>query len=312
MVVRWQRVVQCHMPTATQRRTHAACPLRYRALAATMHSMPVPIALPAALGHDRSDRRIAVLREIAATGSISQAARVVGISYKAAWQAVETLTTLAGTALVERVVGGAGGGGAVLTPAGLDLLAAAHATAQARGAVLGRWPGQSQAHQTGALSRLALQTSMRNHLPCVVRHVQVEGAIARVFLDFFLPSEPTPAPEHAPLVARITRESAQLLALAPGVALQALCKATAVQVARCDATALERLAPAAECVLTARATRVVRGAQGDEVTAQLHSAGRPTGLHMVGFAAAHSRLRAGSWVQLRVEENALVLALAGD
>ena len=267
-------------------------------------------SLRSALGHKPSDRRIAVLREIDTCGSISKAARAVGVSYKAAWQAVETLTNLAGVPLVSRVVGGAGGGGAVLTPAGRELLAAAQATTLARSAVLGRWEDQSAVPQTGALSRLALQTSMRNHVPCVVRRVQLEGAIARVFLDFYLPSaQPT---EQAPLVARITKESAQLLALEPGVALQALCKATAVEVARADATGVDRVAPVSECVLTARATRVVRGAQGDEVTAQLQSAGQPTGLHMVGFAAAHSRLRAGSWVQLRVEENALVLALAGE
>ena len=266
-----------------------------------------------ALGHAPSDRRIAVLREIEVCGSISKAARAVGVSYKAAWQAVETLTNLAGVPLVSRVVGGAGGGGAVLTPAGHDLLAAAQATVQARGAVLGRWPSQ-QPSQPGALSRLALQTSMRNHVPCVVRRLEVEGAIARVFLDFWMPADTAAAspPEQPPLVARITRESAQLLALAPGVVLQALCKATAVEVARRGSAEFSRLGLAAECQLVARATRVVRGAQGDEVTVQLHSAGQPAGLQMVGFAAAHSRLRAGSWVQLRIEENALVLALAGE
>lgn len=95
-------------------------------------------SLAGALGHDLSDRRIGILRQIGALGSISRAARAVGVSYKAAWQAVDTLTNLAGVALVERVVGGAGGGGARLTPAGLELLAAADAMAQARSAVLQR------------------------------------------------------------------------------------------------------------------------------------------------------------------------------
>ena len=71
-------------------------------------------SLAGALGHDLSDRRIGILRQIGALGSISRAARAVGVSYKAAWQAVDTLTNLAGVALVERVVGGAGGGGARL------------------------------------------------------------------------------------------------------------------------------------------------------------------------------------------------------
>lgn len=56
-----------------------------------------------------TDKRLAILRGVASTGSISEAARQVGVSYKSAWQAIETLSNLAGTALVEKVVGGAGG-----------------------------------------------------------------------------------------------------------------------------------------------------------------------------------------------------------
>jgi len=66
------------------------------------------LSVAQALGQERVDRRIAILREIGAQGSISQAARAVGVSYKAAWQALDTLTNLAGVALVERAVGGAG------------------------------------------------------------------------------------------------------------------------------------------------------------------------------------------------------------
>ena len=52
-----------------------------------------------ALGHGMSDKRIEILRGIGRSGSISQAARDAGVSYKAAWQAVATLTNLAGVPL---------------------------------------------------------------------------------------------------------------------------------------------------------------------------------------------------------------------
>src|SRR5450830_1593 len=65
-----------------------------------------------ALGHSPSDKRLEILRGIAAGGSISQAARDAGVSYKAAWQAIDTLSNLAGAELVQRAVGGAGGAGA--------------------------------------------------------------------------------------------------------------------------------------------------------------------------------------------------------
>src|SRR5512135_732899 len=71
------------------------------------------------LGQDHepvlSDVRIALLEQIGETGSISQAAKVVGISYKTAWDAVDTMNNLSGEPLVERVAGGKGGGGTLLT-----------------------------------------------------------------------------------------------------------------------------------------------------------------------------------------------------
>ena len=51
---------------------------------------------------------------------------------------------------------------------------------------------------------------------------------------------------------------------------------------------------------------MARGDAGDEVSVQL-----PGGLAMVGFAAARSGLRAGSAVTLKVDESAVVIALAG-
>ena len=102
-----------------------------------MAAMPRPsLALSDALGHAAADKRLEILRRVAAVGSISQAARDAGVSYKAAWQALDTLSNLAGAPLVERAVGGAGGGGARLTPAGIDVLHAAEATARVREAVL--------------------------------------------------------------------------------------------------------------------------------------------------------------------------------
>ena len=266
--------------------------------------MPVSLSLSDALGHALTDKRIDILRHIGACGSISQAARAVGVSYKAAWQALDTLTNLAGTPLVSRAVGGAGGGGAQLTDAGRELLAAAEAMAQARGAVLSRW--QATPHTGPALARLAVRTSMRNQLPCVVERLVVQGQIVGVHLR--LGADGAGGAGGAALAARITRESAQLLGLQPGLAVQALCKATAVRVERGGRVA----APVAEAAalqgphrLSARATRVVRGASGDEVSAELAG-----GLQVVGFAAPGSGLRAGSAVVLVIEDTAVVLALA--
>jgi|SRR5579859_973322 len=62
--------------------------------------------------------KIAVLEEIARSGSISAAGRALRMSYRRTWELVEDLNRSLGTPVVETAAGGSGGGGAVLTRAG--------------------------------------------------------------------------------------------------------------------------------------------------------------------------------------------------
>jgi len=134
------------------------------------------------LGHEASDKRIDILRRIGQAGSISEAARGAGVSYKAAWQALETLANLAGTPLVEKAVGGSGGGGAVLTPAGQRVLQAADELARARQDVLARLGSSGDAAGRPGMAALALRTSMRNQFPCTVGALSPHTGLVRVKL----------------------------------------------------------------------------------------------------------------------------------
>ncbi len=62
--------------------------------------------------------RIELLEKIAEHGSISAAARAIGMSYKAAWEAVDAMNNLADEPLVIRETGGRHGGGTRLTDHG--------------------------------------------------------------------------------------------------------------------------------------------------------------------------------------------------
>lgn len=248
-----------------------------------------------ALGHGMADKRIDVLRQIGAGGSISQAARAVGVSYKAAWQALEALTNLAGVRLVERAVGGVGGGGTQLTPAGQQLLAAADAMERARRSVLEQLEGAGTPGAT--ISRLSVRTSMRNQWPCVVHTLEAAaGAVVRVHLR-----GADAAAKDLAVCSRITRESAELLALQPGLPVLALCKATAVTVAAAPAQAVLQ-----HNQWPGRIARLARGAVAHEVSAELDC-----GVQMVGFAPGGAGLRARSRVVLTVDETAVVLAVTG-
>lgn len=63
-----------------------------------------------------------LLMHVKEHGSISQAARVMGMSYRAAWGKIKTAEKNWGIKLVETQVGGDTGGGASLTPEASKLL----------------------------------------------------------------------------------------------------------------------------------------------------------------------------------------------
>ena len=246
--------------------------------------------LHSALGHGPADKRIELLRRVGEAGSISQAARLAGVSYKAAWQAIDTLGNLAGVDVVERVVGGAGGGGAVLSDAGRQLLAAAEEIEQARAAVLGRIASLSgSAVPAARAAALGLRTSMRNQFPCHVESLTKEGAAVRVRLAL---------PDGTVLTSSITRESAQLLDLRRGQAVLALCKATAVRV-----VPSARAAPGRN-LLRGLTTRVSRAAAGEVALAL------PSRLQVVGFSSGDRPLALRAPAVAIIQESALVIALA--
>jgi len=68
--------------------------------------------------------RLRLLEQIAEHGSISAAARAMGVSYRLAWKWIAEMNEAAGRPLIETSTGGKGGGGATLTPLGEALLAA--------------------------------------------------------------------------------------------------------------------------------------------------------------------------------------------
>jgi len=242
------------------------------------------------LGYAQADKRLLILQLVGEHGSISQAARTAGISYKAAWQAIHTLTNLAGEPLVDSTVGGTGGGGARLTAAGERLLAAADQLHAARKGVLDR------VNSADSPALAAPRTSMRNLLPCTVQRIEGND-----------PNDPALSVMLAlqgggELASLITRESAELLGLAPGLPVLALCKATAVRVQAPEASVA---APAVGNQLPGRVLRLARGTQRDEATVTLDG-----GLQLVGFAARPNRLRVGSRVMVWLDDSAVVIALS--
>jgi len=80
--------------------------------------------------------RVQLLEAIEQNGSISAAADGMGVQYRLAWDRLDEMETGLGVRLVERQVGGPGGGGARLTEAGRDYVARFNRFAEAIDAVV--------------------------------------------------------------------------------------------------------------------------------------------------------------------------------
>ena len=168
--------------------------------------------LPALLAQHivRRPQRIALLQHIAEQGSITAAAKSAGISYKAAWDAIDELNNLAQTPLVQRSIGGKGGGGAHLSVAGLRVLRLYQRLQVLQAQVL---DAAEDAQDLDLLGRLMLRTSARNQLHGTVIAIHNHGHNDLIELAL---------PGGLSLRAQITRDSTKRLELAiasPAVAL---------------------------------------------------------------------------------------------
>ena len=171
-----------------------------------------------------ADRRIALLEAIGECGSITAAARRAGLSYKAAWDAVEAMNNLADRPLVSAAVGGARGGGSRLTQDGERAVRLYRLLESGLRGVVGRL--QEEMHDldrlAGLLKAIAMRTSARNQLRGTVRRVRRGAVSAEVTLDLG---------DELAIVATGTREAVDELRLARGRPAVALIKASWVLLA---------------------------------------------------------------------------------
>ena len=66
--------------------------------------------------------RVALLKSIGETGSLSKSAKSMGMSYKKAWSLIDAVNSRAKKPVCEKSVGGKSGGGTSLTDYGKELI----------------------------------------------------------------------------------------------------------------------------------------------------------------------------------------------
>jgi molybdate transport system regulatory protein len=225
----------------------------------------------AGLSRGRRWDHLELLERIDSSGSISTAATAMGMSYKAAWQAVEAMNNLSDQPLVERQAGGRRGGGTTLTTYGRRVVGAYRRLEMEREkvlATLGRIMDDfDQYYQL--IRRFDMKTSARNQFLGKVKSVKHGPISAEVILDIGGGDE---------LVAVVTQDSAEHLGLVEGVEAYALIKAPWVIV-----TTDEKMKTSARNRLCGTIVRCQEGAINTEVVIEL-----PGGKMVVAMLTADS------------------------
>jgi molybdate transport system regulatory protein len=242
--------------------------------------------------------RVALLEAIRDTGSMTHAAKAVGISYKTAWDHVQDMNNIAALPLVQRQAGGAGGGGTVLTEHALELIRAFRQVEHEHAGVLRRLASKLADPQQVLrdLSRLSLRTSARNQL--VGQVVAVQRGAVNATVELALPG----ADDR--IHVSLTMASLQRLGIAPGVQAVALIKAPSVFIAAPEGDAQWSV----QNRLPARVSAVQRGAVNAEV--QLRLAGGQTMVAMLSLDSQRRlKLKAGLPVLAMFQESSVMLGV---
>ena len=168
--------------------------------------------------------RVALIEAVDELGSITGAARRLGLSYKGAWDIVQGLNNLFETPLIEAAPGGRSGGAARVTPRGRDVVAAFRRVQFEVDAALAKL----EAGLSGQTARdlfwsLGMRTSARNALRGEIGHITPGAVSSEVSLV---------VADGVSITAILTRRSVEELGLAVGRPAIALIKSSFVLLAR--------------------------------------------------------------------------------
>lgn len=234
--------------------------------------------------------RIALIEAIAELGSITKAAARLGVSYRAAWDAVQALNNLFDAPLVTASPGGAGGGVAGVTPRGLRLidayrrmelrLAEAWADVEADGADL--WS-------------LGMKTSARNALRGVVETITGGDVSSEVTLRIA---------DGVTITSIVTRDSVGDLGLRAGSPAIALIKSSFILLAM----GAEPLRTSARNQLFGTVQARTDGAVNSEVVIDL-AAGKTLTATLTKESAESLAIKAGDPVIALIKAPHVILAV---
>jgi molybdate transport system regulatory protein len=240
--------------------------------------------------------RIRLLEAIDRTGSISQAAREVELSYKAAWDAVDAMNNLAERPLLIRSPGGSHGGGSRLTEHGHEIVRMYRLLESGYQRLLTQMQAHTQDFESlnDFLRAITVKTSARNQFRGTVKSVHKGAVNADVLLE---------VGAGVTIFANITNESVEDLRLKRGREATALIKSSFVLL-----TTDEHPRVSARNQLRGTVAELISGSVNSEVVLQLPGDRRLTAI-VTNEAVKDLRLAVGSPCCALIKASHVILAV---
>lgn len=251
-------------------------------------------------GLSANERWLELLSQLEQKSSIVRAAKAAGLSYKAAWDAIDCMNNLAEEPLVVRAVGGRGGGGTRLTASGERLVRTFRAVQQENAEFLrslNRRIGDASP-ELRVLGRLGMKSSARN---------QFGGTVSRIRRGSVNDEIEIELRGGERLVAMVTHESTVALGLARGVPVTAWIKASWIIIALPDDLPLKL---SARNRLSGTIARLVRGAVNTEVVIEL-AGGNTVAATITNVSARELKLKRGLPAIALFKASSVILGVAG-
>ena len=245
-------------------------------------------------------RWMALLENIETTQSISAAAKAIGLSYKAAWDAVEAMNNLSEKPLVLRSKGGKGGGGTSLTARGRQLVETFKAVEAENARFMEVLNGRIKNFDRDLriLGKMTMLTSARNHFAGKV--VRIKKGAVNDEIELKLPGGER-------VVSVITSESTESLGLKVGSEAIALIKASWVIVGVDEGESELKLS--ARNRLNGKIQRLTPGAVNTEVVIGLKG-GNSVAAIITNSAAKSLKLKEGKPAYAIFKASSVILGVA--
>jgi molybdate transport system regulatory protein len=167
--------------------------------------------------------RVELLRKIDEIGSIHSASKAMKMSYKAAWDMLKQMNELADKPLLEKQIGGKGGGGTKLTPYAYELIGTFEKFSKLHRSFMDRFKkaGDSPEKLQSILNRTFLTTSARNQFLCKVVNIDKNDIASTITMSL-----------NKKILFRsvITTKSLLNMGLDPGKDIYAIIKSNDIQI----------------------------------------------------------------------------------